>query len=394
MNKHNRLFYFCAINTKEYEQVVNQQLHIGAATNKVLSVVAALRSIDCPAYAISLPVLRRSPKIRFVRAKLLRESKRPIIFLPVVSNPILRRLLGTVCFAGFCCFHLKPHDKVLLYNYSPEYLLAVLILKLRGNPAIIDIEDAPHNKTTNLREKINQYIYRVSLALCQNRYITVSIQVAKDFKLNPFCVIYGAVNELYSQNINLSNEENTFRVLYGGTICDDTGLQLFCDTVDFLSKSTIQSNLDLVFVVTGFGGEEQIKKLQSHIGTSQIRIEQKSNLTFNEYQVVFRSCRAALCLKIPDSEIGVTTFPSKVVEITSAGLLLISTKVSDIPILFDDENAILLDKATPKKLCEAILWALENQEECKNRSIRGQSRAIELFAENHVGNKIWDFIFQ
>ena len=91
---------------------------------------------------------------------------------------------------------------------------------------------------------------------------------------------------------------------------------------------------------------------------------------------------------------GATTFPSKVVDITSAGLLLISTKVSDIPILFNNGNAVLLDEATPEKLCEALLWGLENQEECKVRSVRGQARAMELFSEYNVGNKIKDFIFQ
>lgn len=394
MSKYNRFFYLCSINSKQYEQAINQQLHIGAATNKVLSVISALRSNRCQAYAVSLPVLGLTSNIKSVKGVLLRENKNPVIFLPVVSKPILRRLLGSLYFAGFCWFTVKTHDRVLLYNYSPEYLPALLILKLKGNPAILDIEDAPHHKAIGLREIINKLTYKLSLTLCRNFYITVSTQVANNFNLKRYCVVYGAVGNIAPKTIHDTSEANLLRILYGGTLCNDTGLQLFCDTIELLSNTTNLDNKKIVFVVTGFGGEDKLNQLHSIITNKNIEIELKSNLSFDVYQSVFKTCQAALCLKIPNSEMGATTFPSKVVDITSAGLLLISTKVSDIPVLFNNDNALLLDEATPDKLCKALVWAIHNLEECKARSIRGQERAMELFSEYNVGKKIKEFIFQ
>ena len=392
MIKHNRFFYFCSINSKQYEQVINQQLHIGAATNKVLSVISALRNNHCQAYAVSLPVLGITSNIKSVKGVLLREKKKPVIFLPVVSHPILRRLLGSLYFAGFCWLTVKAHDRVLLYNYAPEYLPALLILKLKGNPAILDIEDAPHHKAIGLREKINKITYKLSLTLCRNFYITVSTQVANNSNLKRYCVVYGAVKNIAPKHD--TSEANLLRILYGGTLCNDTGLQLFCDTIELLSKTTNLDNKKIVFVVTGFGGEDKLNQLNSIIKNKNIEIELKSNLSFDAYQAVFKTCQVALCLKMPNSEMGATTFPSKVVDITSSGLLLISTRVSDIPILFNNDNALLLDEATPENLCAALVWATNNPEECRIRAIHGQARAMELFAEHNVGKKIEAFIFQ
>jgi len=394
MNNHKRVFYFCSINSRQYEQVLNQQLHIGAATNKVLSVISALRSNDCKAYAVSLPVLGGGSKIKSVKKILLKEKGNPIIYMPVVSNPILRRLLGIVYFAGFCLFTVKNQDRVLVYNGSPEYILALLVLKLKGNPAIVDVEDAPYNEGGGFRYIMDKITFKITVALCRKKYITVSAQVARNLKLQSFYVVYGAVNKKITLNLNNKNEENVIRILYGGSLCDDTGLTLFCDTFRLLCNRSSQNNVRIVFVVTGFGGVDRLRELESETESKNVRIELRSNLPFTEYQTIFNTCHAGLCLKMPDSAMGSTTFPSKVVEITTGGLLLISTKASDIPILFSNSDALLLDEATPEKLCAAINWVANNPDEWKACAIRGQARAMELFAEDNVGKNIKDLIFQ
>ncbi len=389
-----RVFYFCTINTPEYERKLQQRLHVGAATNKVLAVVAALRRVGCQAYPVSLPVLGRFSTTRTVKAKISREQKNLIIYLGTVANPLLRRLFGAMDFAGFCWRMVKKKDQVLLYNFMPEYLPALIVLRLKNNPAIIDIEDAPRTDLSSGREFINFMIYKAVCFLCHSRYLTVSSQVANNFNLQPVCVVYGATQHVIPGQSRRRPENNTFRVLYGGSLCDDTGLTLFCNAVKLLNTRLSSDNRILAFIVTGFGGEEHIEQLRTQCQSDRLAIEKKENLPMEQYQKELLSCDAALCLKMPDSEMGATTFPSKVVEITSTGLLLISTKVSDIPLLFNEQNAVLLDVATPESLCSALLWAMDHPVECQLRAQRGQARALELFAEASVGQRVRDFLFQ
>jgi glycosyltransferase involved in cell wall biosynthesis len=290
----------------------------------------------------------------------------------------------------------KKKDRVLLYNFMPEYLPALLLLRLKGNPAILDVEDAPRLDLFSGHHFLGWITYKAVRFLCQRRYLTVSLQVANAFGLQPACVVYGATPALAYSEARPWLDQTAFRILYGGSLCEETGLSLFCDTVKQLQQSlSIHADRKtLVFVVTGFGGEAQLESLHTQCDHQFIIIEKKTNLTMTQYQNELLSCHAALCLKMPESEMGATTFPSKVVEITSAGLLLISTKASDIPQLFNDQNALLLNEATPEQLCSAILWAMDHPDECQDRARRGHAQAMELFAEASVGQRIRDFMFR
>jgi glycosyltransferase involved in cell wall biosynthesis len=389
-----RVFYFCAINSPGYEKKLKQRLHVGAASNKVLSVVSALRSVGCRAYAVSLPVLGRASNSRAVQGDVIRERGAPVVYLSVAADPVLRRLLGAMGFAGFCRRFIKKTDRVLIYNFMPEYLPALLLLRLKGNSAVLDLEDGPLNKCSSWREIGNLMTYKLVRFLCRRGGVTVSLQVAQNHGLQPACVVYGAVRQMNIPMSRPSPDEGSFRILYGGSLCEDTGLNLFCDAVRLIRERMDYRDGALVFVVTGFGGEGLIERLRAQIDDERVSVERKTNLSMEQYQQELASCDAALCLKLPGSGMGDTTFPSKVVEITAAGRLLISTRASDIPLLFDDRNALLLDEATPEALCSAILWALDHPEECAIRARRGRERAMELFSEVAVGQRIQDFIFR
>jgi hypothetical protein len=61
-----------------------------------------------------------------------------------------------------------------------------------------------------------------------------------------------------------------------------------------------------------------------------------------------------LSLKMPGSNLVATTFPSKVVELASHGLLVLTTDVSDVGVLFNDDTAVVLRDATPGELASKI----------------------------------------
>jgi spore maturation protein CgeB len=100
-----------------------------------------------------------------------------------------------------------------------------------------------------------------------------------------------------------------------------------------------------------------------------------------------------LCLKLGASELGETTFPSKVIEIASAGMLLLTTRVSDVPRLFSDEEALYLSSETPLDLANAIHWLLAHREQAAAMASRGAIQIQAVCAQSRVGRDLKNFFF-
>ena len=60
-----RVFYFGMINTAKYAELCDENLHVGAGSSKMLSVIRALRSVGVKGWIISLPVLGAASRINF-----------------------------------------------------------------------------------------------------------------------------------------------------------------------------------------------------------------------------------------------------------------------------------------------------------------------------------------
>lgn len=393
MKKLRRLFYFAPINCSVYESKIRQKLLIGAATRKIISVVKALRSVDVHTHIVSSPILGKSIRCKFNPAVVLRQSKVPITVLPTISLPWLSRVFSIFTFGYFSFWHVRRIDKVIFYNYYFEYIIAALILQLKGNQAILDIEDGPRIDENNFRGWVNRISLKILIFLCDQRYLVASTQIGNMMGSKSTCNIYGALTMSELVHIERNFSDNEFRIIYGGTLCSDTGLGLFCQAMLLLKDSLPKDSRKLKIVITGFGGEIEIATLAVACAESAVLIDQKSNLTVQEYRDELLSSHAGLCLKMPDSNMGDTTFPSKVVEIAAAGLLLISTRVSDVPLLFGCDGAILLDDATPENLCTILTRALLFPQECAIYARRGHELAVQNFSATIVGNKINKFIF-
>ncbi|MGO9485286.1 MAG: glycosyltransferase [Rhodomicrobium sp.] len=282
---------------------------------------------------------------------------------------------------------------MILYNYAPEYIAGLLVLLAKRNRAFLDVEDAPLTGTFRFVEVFNRINYLITSLLCGQKYLTVSREVARNMRLSSAVVVYGAISQSDLTPGILPLQDDEIRVLYSGTLAPETGLEIFCDAVRLLSKMDLPKGNRIVFVVTGFGGEELLEKLRGELSSNTVRLEWLGALSYVDYQRAFSSCFAALCLKMPGSEVGSTTFPSKVVEITSRGLLLLSTPVSDIPLLFDSTSAILLKDATPDCLASAIVKVIGDPDYYRKIAARGLQRATEIFSEQCVGEKIKSLLF-
>ncbi len=395
MNKltRSRVFYCGMINTNNYANRIDSSIVVAAAANKMTAVIQAIRQQGLRAFLVTMPVLGRFNKIRFASGLMIRGEKMPQIIFPTVANAYCRKILSMIYFGWFCLRVVKPGDIVILYNHALEYLLGLIVLCLRGIRPILDIEDIPRHDERGFFHWLDKQIFHFFMMFTSSKKIVVSNKLAKRLGVEDACIIHGSIrSDLEFKPSKKFLSSRLVKVIYSGTLIPETGLDLFCDSVKQLVNILSITNNRIEFVITGFGGVDRIEKLQAYCSGSNVQVTYKKTLTHSEYLNQIRSCDVGLCLKMPDSDITNTTFPSKVIEITTNGLLLISTKASDVPDLFDSSCAVFLSESTSNCLVNAFMKLFSNSEEMQKIAQLGQKNAFEQFSQNTIGLRLTKFI--
>ena len=395
--KNNNIYYICSVNSPIYAKRIDKKLFIGAAYNKVSCLVKALRECGHKGYIVSLPLLnKRAGKLYSTKRHVFRENKHAVVMLKTHFIPFIRRLIGLFQFAFFCLIKVSKNDRVIFYNISPEYLLALFVLRLKNNSGFLDIEDADWNDENDLINYLNRFSFSIANLLCNKKFIVASNGIAELSKIEPenACVINGIFRDDLKM-LSFKNKTNRkLRVLIGGSLSHNTGVDIFCETLELLSDKYSNYQNKIEFVVTGYGDDEDLKNIEDCLNKSSFSSLVEYNLTQEDYNERLLSADIGLCLKLPDSKMGQTTFPSKVIEICSSGALLVSTKVSDVPSLFiHKKNALLLDKASASDLALTLIWSADNMKSVKRIASEGQRISEENFSLASVGSSLLSFIY-
>jgi glycosyltransferase involved in cell wall biosynthesis len=117
------------------------------------------------------------------------------------------------------------------------------------------------------------------------------------------------------------------------------------------------------------------------------------NVSRGDYVKAIQQAHVGMALKLPSSDLADTTFPSKVIELASAGLLVLSTRVSDVPALFREDGAIYLNSEDPQELAERLLWLVEHRDAVARTAARGQAYIAETCSPQKVGELLKAFFF-
>lgn len=387
------------VNTVGYSRRVGAPLFIGAASNKMTAVVRAMRATGANAWLVSIPVLGQASSTRTTSGVVLRDDDGAGVFLPTFADRWLRKLLTPLVFGWFCARYVRQGDRVILYNHALEYLPALLVLKIKGVRTFLDIEDAPRDDEPGPLALTLRVVLRLFLWLTETGKITVSQELAARLSISDFCVVYGTTTRKQTDRSDTRDAKwqqiergGPLRVHFGGTLCRDTGLFVFCDAARLLAATLRPDTAGICFHVSGSGGEAELASLQKDLEASRVQLVWRRNLSRDAFLSDFLQCHAALSLRVPRSLMSETTFPSKVVEITGNGLLLISTRASDVPLLFDETNAVLLECPVARELADRIAGILCDVEGMRLRAARGQQRALEIFDERIVGERLVEFM--
>lgn len=358
-----------------------------AATQKITEISLSIRGAGERIWLISLGRGQSNLPFQYFSARAGRIRGVPVIYLPFIKTPTITHLF--TLFALFLQVVLITNQKsvVIYYNYLQHYLLSIISLRLLGRRFIIDIEDGYRQDEGGLKSKVEKFLLSFYCWLSKDRVMMASTNILnKKLTQKPF-ICYGVSPPRILKD---KWDKAPLKVLLGGSLLPDTGSDLFIKALQLYNSKYLKESHQIKFIVTGFGeASERLRNLANG--------ELKGILTFYgivtdaEYSAIANDCHIGLCLKIPSRSMGDTTFPSKAIDLVSRGLLLISTKVSDIPLIFDSESAILLDQPTPENLLDAVVWVSNNCNNSKLIALRGTHKINALLSPLNVGNKLIEF---
>jgi acetyltransferase-like isoleucine patch superfamily enzyme len=217
---------------------------------------------------------------------------------------------------------------------------------------------------------------------CSRRAIVVSRQLAHAMKLDDVCVVNGVCADVVSHDRAFGSP---VQFLYGGSIESATGLDLFTATVRKFANEYRELASQVRFVVTGFGGTVQLGALAREVVDAGVRVDVMQDRMLAEADV-------GLSLKMPGSNLVATTFPSKVVELASHGLLVLTTDVSDVGVLFNDDTAVVLRDATPGELASKIAGIARDPARYRRIAQAGQRAINTRCGRQQVGAQLVEFL--
>lgn len=386
-----RQFFFAPIMLAQYNERQRQRFLVGAAARKVAGMVAGIRAHAQRAVIVSSPIVTASRSRFFFGGFACRDARLPCAYLPAISVRGLNRLFAAFCYLRFAWQQVERDDIVILYNYFPEYIPVAAWLRWRigRERVMLDIEDGPRSDEKDLRGFVTRFSLRVLKHLCSKRAIVVSRELAQSLAIADACVVNGVCAEPSARPRPFGTPV-TF--LFGGTIEPATGLDLFVAAVRRFADEHRELASRVRFVVTGFGGVEKVDALARDVAAAGVSVALHQDLGPSEYRQLLAQADVGLSLRIPGTALATTTFPSKVVEFASHGLLVLSTDVSDIRLLFDERNAALLPEATPHALAGRIASILLSPDSHRRMAALGQRTIASSCGTREVGDRLLAFL--
>lgn len=396
MKKLKRIFYVGMITTDTYGMSVGEKTYDGAAARKMTSVAFAMRSVGHRAIMVSLPFIGSKAKRRFYPAVITSEGRTPAVFLATLRSKYLRKIISPFTLAVFALRRVARGDTVILYNHYFEYSLALAVLRLKRVRVILDIEDAPNLNERGVRGLLSRLSFAWTFSLTAKRKMVVADHVARGLGLDDYVVIQGVVSEDASRPSQFDAAKWTelqaggdLRLHFGGSLLPDTGVDLFCKTVERLAQEEDRLVRRIVFKVTGVGELDKISDLQARIQPSRkVHIELLAELCKANYIGVLDTCHGSLSLRRPVADLSDKTFPSKVIEITAAGLALVSTRQGDVPTLFSDESAFFIKLYEPADLANIIVEMARSPNRVETVAKNGHDVCYRAFSAKMVGEKL------
>jgi glycosyltransferase involved in cell wall biosynthesis len=363
-----------------------------AATQKVLQIASVLRNSGVKAVVLSLGRGRQQGSGKWYLAKVVRQGGVPIVYAPFFDFPVLTHLVSLFGLLPLI-WRLRSSrgaSAILAYNRLPHYLMAMELARLLRLRRFLDLEDGDVQEAgTALRRWLARVLSARFNRLCSAGGMLAASALGQQYAGQRTVCCYGVAAPVA---VDRDWGAKPLVVLLGGTLQRTTGAQLFADAIRCLRASGRPALRDIVFVITGKGDmAASLQALAAQEGLPKVKF--LGSVSRGDYVKAVDKAHVGMALKLPSSDLADTTFPSKVIELASAGLLVLSTRVSDVPALFREDGAIYLNSEDPQEFAERLLWLVENRDAVARTAARGQAYIAQACSPQKVGQILKTFFF-
>lgn len=363
-----------------------------AATQKVLHITSAMRKSGVGAVVLSLGRGRQHGTGKWHSAKVVRERGVAIVYAPYFDYPVLTHLVSLfgLLWLMWRLVSNSASTAILAYNRLPHYLLAMELARLLRIRRFLDLEDGDVQEGSSLwRRRLAQFMSNRFDRLCNAGGVLAATALGRQYAGNNTVCCYGVAHLVENDR---DWTAKPLVVLLGGTLQRTTGAQLFIQAISHLRELKRLELEGIEFIVTGKGADAtSLQSLAAGGGFPKVHF--LGSVSRGDYVQATRQAHVGLALKLPSSDLADTTFPSKVIELAATGMLVLSTRVSDVPVLFREDGAIYLNGENPEELAERLLWLVSNRAVLAQTAARGQAYIAEACAPEKVGQLLKAFFF-
>jgi glycosyltransferase involved in cell wall biosynthesis len=266
------------------------------------------------------------------------------------------------------------------------------VSKFFGFKLFLDLEDGYYEsikKETSIKKFYAQIVTHEFNRLCKDGTLLACRNLKRFIHTNNNLVYYGKINNIETR---LKFTGDKIKILMSGTLCEETGLNLLLDAVKFMRVNKLEWASKFEFHVTGNSSEKN-DLVALHNEKSSPSLHFHGRLSHEKYKSILRSCDVGLSLKPIGGLQAQTTFPSKILEYGEAGLLVISTDISDVKMLVG-EGSVILQENNVACLVDQFKIIANNQNEYRKVAIRGQNILFGACSEDIVSIDLIKFLFK
>lgn len=346
-----------------------------AATQKIFNFCSALRGAGHNVNVLSLGRGRQNGSGEVHAARAQRISGIGVIYARFVhrrwSTHVVTAWSLVVLVRRLSRIKGGRRDTALLaYNRLWHYVPALLFARASGMRCFLDLEDgyANRERTTirRITDGLNGWLFD---RLCSRGVLLANTALEAQTSIVRRTVWYGMLPAMPAR---ADWSRATLGVLLGGTLHEERGCRLFMSALGELMECRPDLHRRLHFYVSGHGPMEN--ELATFAGQHPDWITFVGLAEPAAYLELLGNCHAGLMLNLSSRDMSRTTFPSKVLEYAAAGLLVVSTPVSDVPSFFGAGGAMLLPDETPQALCRILIEIADDTKTAAAVAARGEER--------------------
>lgn len=360
-----------------------------AATKKVILMSRALRLGGARPIILSMGRGGAAAEWRSYSAVVRRIEGLPIIYIPYTSIPIFSKLLSALGLIYVVCkLRLRGIQHLIFYNRTTAFLPTLLASSLMRYKNILDLEDGEVRLGSKpLMLSFTRTVAHLFDFLCDRALLACSA-LQETTSIRPILCYYGAI---FNFSLKHKPQSKCVTVLMSGTLCHETGADLLINSIKTMVIENPLWLKNIRFEITGKGDcLHDFKQLASDIAIPKIVVH--GRLSDLDYADVLSRADVGLSLKLNNGPYANTTFPSKVIEYAAAGLLIVTTDISDVRKILGD-GALYLEQDEPADLIRHFEFISTDASKAFEHAKIAQNSIKEICAPKLVSIKLCNFIF-